>query len=67
MEGVVLQALLYILLLLVALGLVVWVAKAVLAQIGAPPVMFTIVTAVACIIVLIVIAGLLGAPIGILR
>lgn len=59
-----LQTLLYVLLSLVGLGLVVWVAKAILAQIGAPPVMFTIVTAVACLIVLIFIASLLGAPIG---
>lgn len=51
-----------ILIALAILAIVVWVAKAVLAQVQAPPVVFVIVTAIACLILLAWLASLLGAP-----
>lgn len=59
-----LTGLLGVLIVLLILCLVVWVAREVLTYFGAPRVAWVIVSAIACIVALIVVASLLGAPLG---
>lgn len=58
-----LTQLIVVLVILAILCLVVWVGKAVLAQIGAPHVAFVILTAIACIVALIFVLQAFGAAI----
>lgn len=59
-----LTGLLGVLVVLLILCIVVWVAREVIAYFGAPRVVWVIVSAIACIVALIVVAGLIGAPLG---
>lgn len=59
-----LTSLIGVLIVLIALIIVVWVVKEVLAYFGAPRVVWVIVSAIATLVSLVYIAQLLGAPLG---
>lgn len=59
-----LTGLLGVLIVLLVLCVVVWVAREVIAYFQAPRVVWVIVSAIACLVALILIAGALGAPLG---